>query len=124
MNFTFFVLHCRQTRRLHPVPPSIDNSKRRQPPWSSPNLNLHVPRAATYLPHRITISDTLPAAEVEAVAEPSQSIIRIPPKYRYCHPPNKKTILCHRKWSVGALKRPKCRYKITRLIVGYTTFCQ
>jgi hypothetical protein len=34
------------------------------------------PCMAIYLPHRINISNTLPAAGDEAVAEPSQSTIR------------------------------------------------
>src|SRR5580700_9609591 len=84
-------------RRGDPLPPSVDNSKTTQPVWSSPSLSLHAPGAAIYLPHRITISDTLPAVEDEAVAEPSQFIIRILPKYRYCHLPNKETALCHGK---------------------------
>jgi hypothetical protein len=80
-----FVPHRVNTAVARPLTSSVDNSKRRQRAWSSPSLNLHAPRAAASLPHRITISDTLPAAEDEAVAEPSQSTIRIPPKYRYCH---------------------------------------
>jgi hypothetical protein len=80
---------------------------------SSLILNVHALCAAIYMPHRITIFNTLPAAKDEAVAEPSQSTIRISPKHRYRYLPNKETILCPPEMVGRKLERQKGRYKAT-----------